>query len=337
MKISASIYSNPSKSLEDIVRELDAYHVDYLHVDCNDDPKVFDDIKEIRKYSRTPIDLHIITERPEFYFDGIIENKVEFVCFQHENLKTQLEIPAGVQSKVGVAVMNDTPIELMSDYFDRGFAFGLLMTTTPGKSGGAFNEDTYSRIESFKQLYPSKPIYVDGGVNDKVASKLRKLEVDCSISGSYLLKAEEVGVALSKLKTDLDNLNFKVTDFMIRLNQLPIVSDGDQLSLHNVIKTISEYKMAFCLLVNGDKKLEGIITDGDLRNELLKNINDLNKVSVVNMVNKTPLFVTDQDTVSDALRLIKRHNRQVMFLPVLDKDGKLLGVVSINQLIKGTL
>ena len=336
MKISASIYSNPNKPLEEIVKELDAYHVDYLHVDCNDDLSVFKDIETVRKVSKTPIDLHIITDKPEAYFEGIINLKIELVCFQLENLKTELEIPSEIKSKVGIAVMNDTPIEDMEVYFSKGFSFGLLMTTTPGKSGGTFNEETYTRILEFKKLFPQKALHVDGGVNDKVASKLRNLGVECSISGSYLLKAEEVGIALSKLKSDIDNLDFGVTEFMIRLNELPILHFSD-LSLYNVIKTISDYKLAFCLIANNDGQLEGIITDGDLRNELLGNINDLNLVSVLSMINKKPLLVYEHSTVKDALHLIKLNNRQIMFLPVVDKLNKILGAVSINQLIKGSL
>ena len=86
MKISASIYSNPDKTIEDLILELDSCHVDYFHVDCNDDLSVFDDIKRIRKISKTPIDLHIITDDPNKYFELIRIHKIEVVCFQIENV-----------------------------------------------------------------------------------------------------------------------------------------------------------------------------------------------------------------------------------------------------------
>ena len=71
MKVSGSIYSNGSKSLLQVVRDLDLCHVDFLHVDCTDDLGVFDDIRAIRKISSTPIDLHIISNRPEKFFNEI--------------------------------------------------------------------------------------------------------------------------------------------------------------------------------------------------------------------------------------------------------------------------
>lgn len=336
MKISASIYSNPAKTLEEIVLELDSYHVDYLHVDCNDDMKVFEDIEKIRTISRTPIDLHIITDRPSKYYSKIKEHKIEFVCFQHENSLEKITIPDDINSSVGIAIMNQTSVDVFEEYFNTGFAFGLLMTTTPGQSGGAFNEDTYQRVIDFKKMYPSKAVYVDGGVNDLVATKLRNLKVDCSISGSYLLKAEEIGVALSKLKSDIGGLHFKVTDFMIRLNQLPIVFSSN-LTLANVIETITKYKMAFCLVTDDELQLKGIITDGDLRREFLKNIDNLNNVSVTDMINSNPLFITEDAYVTDAFDIIKKNNKQITFLPIVDIKKSLLGVVSINHLIKGSL
>src|ERR1043165_8207700 len=47
VKISASVYSNKSKPLEELVKELDSVGVDFFHIDCNDDPSVFPDIERI--------------------------------------------------------------------------------------------------------------------------------------------------------------------------------------------------------------------------------------------------------------------------------------------------
>ena len=73
MKISASLYSAGYADLRELVRELDAYQSDWFHIDCNDDPSVFDDIREIRKHSDTPVDLHIISPEPHQFYDQIVE------------------------------------------------------------------------------------------------------------------------------------------------------------------------------------------------------------------------------------------------------------------------
>ena len=91
MKISASIYSDKSRSLKEVILDLVAHQVDLLHVDCNDDLSVFEDIANIRTWCDLPIDLHIITENPSKYYDLLERNPVEYVTFQVENLKEPLE------------------------------------------------------------------------------------------------------------------------------------------------------------------------------------------------------------------------------------------------------
>jgi pentose-5-phosphate-3-epimerase len=83
MKISASIYSDKKRPLKEVIEDLVAHQVDLLHVDCNDDVSVFDDIKKIRTWCKLPIDLHIITSEPQKYIDLLLENPVEYLTFQY--------------------------------------------------------------------------------------------------------------------------------------------------------------------------------------------------------------------------------------------------------------
>ncbi|MEM7659885.1 MAG: hypothetical protein AAF399_27475, partial [Bacteroidota bacterium] len=48
MKISASLFSNKTLPLEDLVRQLDQSGTDYFHLDCADDPRVLEKIATIR-------------------------------------------------------------------------------------------------------------------------------------------------------------------------------------------------------------------------------------------------------------------------------------------------
>jgi ribulose-phosphate 3-epimerase len=80
MKISASIYASKNENLEEIIREINMLPIDFIHIDCNDDFAVFDDIKEIRKFTTKPIDLHIISPEPEKYFD-LLQRHTSGVCY----------------------------------------------------------------------------------------------------------------------------------------------------------------------------------------------------------------------------------------------------------------
>jgi ribulose-phosphate 3-epimerase len=201
MKISASIYSNHDKDLPGLVRELDAYHIDYFHIDCNDDPSVFEDIEIIRECSTTEIDLHLITSKPEKYWDLIKKYNIELVTLQYENLEKKLEIPPEITAQIGLSLVSETSIKVFEQYHDI-CSFILFMTTTPGRSGGVFDRETFRRIREFKSMYDDKKIHVDGGINAELSFILRNMGVYSAVIGSYLFYGDFIGSAMIKLRSD---------------------------------------------------------------------------------------------------------------------------------------
>jgi ribulose-phosphate 3-epimerase len=65
----------------------------------------------IRQWCDLPIDLHIITESPEKYFDLLKENPVKYVTFQFESLNSKLNIPGDIKGHEGLAVTTSTSID----------------------------------------------------------------------------------------------------------------------------------------------------------------------------------------------------------------------------------
>lgn len=334
MKISASVYSNTHKPLEDLVRELDRYGVDFFHIDCNDNLNVFDDIEKIRAISSTPVDLHIISSEPEKFFNGIINTKTEIVSFQVESLKEIIPVPDEVNSKLGLAIVSDTPVEAFIPYKDN-FDFMLFMATSPGKSGGRFNVSNFQRIRKFKTLFPSAKAHVDGGVNDEVSFVLRNMGVSLVVSGSYLVNADYIGAALHNLRRDTGSSHIFVKDFMIDRNESPVLIRQRRITFQDVLRSIEDFNMGFTMIESADGALEGIITNADVRRGLLKNINNLHDMDVSSMINSNPVKVNQNSTVSEMLSMVKTLKFPVLFLPVVDDWNRLVGTVTFNNLIKG--
>ncbi len=239
MKISASIYSDKKRSLNEVIEDLVNHQVDLLHVDCNDDLSVFDDIKIIRSLCNLPIDLHIITEQPSKYYALLEENPVEYVTFQYEDLKEPLNIPSTVTGKKGIAVLTPTSVEIFEEY--KEFDFILIMATIPGQSGGKFDTINFSKIREFRNKYPSKSIHVDGGVNAEVSFILRNMGVTSSVSGSYLFNAASIGNALMNLTKRNVESEYTVSDFMIPIDEAPVVLEKS-LTLESALKSIEQGK-----------------------------------------------------------------------------------------------
>ncbi len=333
MKISASIYSDKKRPLVEVIQDLMEHQVDLLHVDCNDDLSVFDDIKAIRTMCDIPIDLHVITAKPSKYYQLLEENPVEYITFQYEDLEEPLEIPESITGKKGIAVITPTDVSIFDDY--KNFDFILIMATIPGQSGGKFDTINFGKIRSFRNQYPGKSIHVDGGVNAEVSFILRNMGVTSSVSGSYLFNASSIGNALMNLQSREVESHYMVKDFMIPLNESPVVNESD-LSLKSVLEAIENGKLGFTLVTDG-AKLTGLISNADVRKGLLRHLDNLNDLSGKELINQNPTSVNEEDTALTLLQMIKKSTFPIMYLPVVNHQGNAKGIVTFVNLIKGEL
>lgn len=335
MKISASVYSSKSQSLPEIIKDLDVHGADLFHIDCNDDLGVFDDIAEIKQLSKTPIDLHIISSEPEKYFTKSAELNVDYITFQYENLKEKLTVPNDITAKLGLAITSETDISVFEDYAEK-FDFILFMTTTPGQSGGVFDKSNFKKIRQFRQRFPDKNIHVDGGVNGEVSFILRNMGVYSSVSGSYLMNSESMGAAMLNLKTHEVDSHFQVKDFMRTADELPLLKLKDR-SVNGILQSIEDYDVGFTILIDENGKLDGIVTNADVRKGLLKHRDNLNNVSVEDITNTNPVTANENFSVMELLRFIKQQSFAISYLPVVDETNKVTGAVTFFNLIKGEL
>lgn len=331
MKISASLYSNKDKPLEQLVAELDKCHIDYFHIDCNDNLSVFEDVKKIRAISRTAIDMHIITDNPAPYIEKLKEVPVERVCFQYENLGSKLDLPKIPGTQWGMAFTSGTDVRMFEEYKE-DCSFVLIMTTTPGQSGGRFPKESFQRIRKFRNQFPGKEIEVDGGVNDEVGFILRMLGVQSVVSGSYLVNHESIAEALLHLRSSVIHSDFRVKDFMIERSEAPIVSADA--SVHGIIQTIENYKLGFALVEDDEQYLVGISSNADMRKGLLRKFADLSELTSEDIMNKKPTVISEDATIGEMLNFIKSKKFLISYLPVVNTANKLTGAVSFINLIK---
>jgi pentose-5-phosphate-3-epimerase len=333
MKISASIYSDKDRDIEVTIADLVAHQVDMLHVDCNDNIEVFEDIQNIRKWCNLPIDLHIITTEPEKYFDLLRETPVEYVTFQFEQLPEGTVIPKDLPGEKGLAIVTPTSVNVFEQFSD--FDFILMMATVPGQSGGKFDALNFSKIRSFKRNFPEKNVHVDGGVNGEVSFILRNMGVRASVSGSFLFKATSVGQALMDLTKREIESSFKVKDFMVPRIECPILEEKE-LTLQKVLTQIEVGALGLCI-VEQSESFVGIISNADIRRGLIKNIDSIDQMNIQEIINRDPVIISAESTVNEMLQLVRSKPFPINYIPVLNEKNKPVGVVTFFNLIKGEL
>ena len=119
----------------------------------------------------------------------------------------------------------------------------------------------------------------------------------------------------------------KVKHLMHTGEKLPLVKP-DQL-LNDVIKIIDEKRFGVGIVVDGEQKVLGIITDGDLRRYILSGI-DFSTTEAQNCMTRDPLYLGGEKLAVEALKIME--DKLVTSLVVEDSQGRLIGLLHLHDL-----
>ncbi len=87
-------------------------------------------------------------------------------------------------------------------------------------------------------------------------------------------------------------------------------------------------------IIDGDGRLQGIITDGDIRRSLEKGLDFLNK-RVEEIMTRSPRTITADRLAAQALnRMEKNKPRPITVLPVVDGDQRAIGMIHLTDLLR---
>lgn len=124
------------------------------------------------------------------------------------------------------------------------------------------------------------------------------------------------------------NLLLTAADVMHTKENLPIVSA--QNSLKEVVIIMTKYNLgAVCVCEN--QKLEGIITDGDVRRFLTHS--DTLTVKAEEIMTKNPISLSPTLRLSEVLNIMENKKRQIYVAPVVDENNNCLGIVRMHDIL----
>ncbi len=185
--------------------------------------------------------------------------------------------------------------------------------------------------------------YADGVVNVKVDKEACALGLAPTTSTTAMLAiCDAISVVLQKINGFEEKdfaffhprgslgrrLLLKVKDIMRKGKFNPIVSENTLVK--EVILKITTAHAGAAAVVDKNKKLIGIFTDGDLRRNLEKYPQLLEKKIKVVMT-KNPIVVCDDDLASEVLKILER--KKIDEVPVVDKNYRPAGMLDIQDLI----
>ena len=121
-----------------------------------------------------------------------------------------------------------------------------------------------------------------------------------------------------------------VADVMRAGDALPLV--GRDATLSAAIMEMTKKQMGMTLIADGDGRLAGIFTDGDLRRALAPG-RDIFTAAIGGLMTPAPHTVAAGDLAADAARLMQE--KQIGQLPVVDGAGGIDGALTMHDLMRG--
>lgn len=111
-------------------------------------------------------------------------------------------------------------------------------------------------------------------------------------------------------------------------------TDNIKLNINSTIKEalqiIDNGALQIALITDENNELLGTLTDGDIRRGLLKGL-DLDS-SIESIIFKTPTIAKISDTKEEILKIAL--SKKLHQIPIVDDNGKILGIQEIEELIK---
>ncbi len=208
--IAPSLLSADFARLADEIAMCEAGGADWLHIDVMDGhfvPNLTFGLKVLeacRKVSALPLDVHLMVERPEQYFEDYAAAGANVLTFHVEaapHMHRQVHRIKELGVRAGVALNPATPLSAVEEIVG-DLDLLLIMTVNPGFGGQQFIEHTVGKTARAATMLRGAQsrarLEVDGGVGRATIARVRAAGADAFVAGNAVFAASdpraEIGV-----------------------------------------------------------------------------------------------------------------------------------------------
>lgn len=208
-KVSISILDCDFENITSEIKKINDNKIDLIHIDImdgkfvnNQTEKLFN-LNKISSLTNLKYDIHMMVEEPLDKIDEYIKYEPEIISIHIEKNSNLIDCIRKIKSyniNAGVAINPDTNITELYDILEL-IDLVLIMSVHPGKGGQKFINETIDKVKDInnKKNKNNFIISVDGGVNDTNSKDLINSGADLLVSGSYLVKSDNLNNSIKSL------------------------------------------------------------------------------------------------------------------------------------------
>ena len=125
-------------------------------------------------------------------------------------------------------------------------------------------------------------------------------------------------------------LFIKVRDLMHTGEALPLIHSDE--SMTGAVMEISSKRLGIAVVADKDRKIAGVITDGDVRRGLEQWGKALFDMKAREVMSKDPKTISAEELAAKALSVMERHSITVLL--VADDTGRAVGIIHLHDILK---
>jgi len=127
-----------------------------------------------------------------------------------------------------------------------------------------------------------------------------------------------------------------VRQVLLPLSRFPVVTPTTLLK--TTLELMNKLRLGVAAVIDGDGKLQGVFTDGDVRRLLMRDQKPFPHLfadDIIRHVTRNPTTIGPDASLAQAIKVME--SKEIWDLPVVDVDGKLVGLLHLHPAIKAVL
>lgn len=132
------------------------------------------------------------------------------------------------------------------------------------------------------------------------------------------------------------NKKIYVSDIMLSLDKFPVILE--KVIFKEALEEMNHFRLGIACIIDENTKLIGVLTDGDIRRKLLKVQKPFSAFFIDDAIThsiKSPITTYSEDTLENSIKIM--DEKQIWDLPVINKDGTLVGLLHLHPAVKALL